>query len=127
METENMDPSITGRLSTESCGVSIYELALSGDVLAIRSILGSDNDRNEENVLKNVLWEKDEIGRNALFAASMLGRSDVIRELVKHGAEVNSWTVKGMLIFFSSFSFLSFFIFYFFTENYSDYARLCCN
>ncbi|KAL2097847.1 hypothetical protein ACEWY4_007054 [Coilia grayii] len=89
-----MDPSITG-LQMQSNGsrvAPVYQLALTGDVLGLQSILGNESNTNEE---LNLLWEKDDIGRNALFAASMLGRSDVVRELVKHGAEVNSWTVRG--------------------------------
>lgn len=70
---------------------SVYQLALAGDVPGIQSILESAT--NDER--PDLLWEEDDIGRNALFAASMLGRCNVIRELVKHGADVNTWTVRG--------------------------------
>ncbi|XP_062383706.1 ankyrin repeat domain-containing protein 45 isoform X1 [Sardina pilchardus] len=80
-------------LSRGNCVGSVYQFALAGDVLGIQSILENESASNEER--SNLLWEEDDIGRNALFAASMLGRSNVVRELVKHGADVNTWTVRG--------------------------------
>lgn len=38
---------------------------------------------------------KDEGGRNALMAASMLGLSDMVTELVQNGAQVDESTVRG--------------------------------
>lgn len=76
-----------------SCVGSVYQLALAGDVPGIQSILQNERDTNQER--PDLLWEKDDIGRNALFAASMLGRSNVVRELIEQGAEVNTWTVRG--------------------------------
>ncbi|KAM4623648.1 ankyrin repeat domain-containing protein 45 [Polymixia lowei] len=46
---------------------------------------------SQDGLCKNV----DELGRNALFAACMLGRSAVIRELVRNGAQVNELTTRG--------------------------------
>lgn len=72
---------------------SVYQLALAGDVPGIQSILETESATNEER--PDLLWEEDEIGRNALSAATMVGRCNVVRELVKHGADVNTWTVRG--------------------------------
>lgn len=68
---------------------SVYHLALAGDIPGIQSIL------ENESANENLLLEVDDIGRNALFAASMLGRCSVVRELVKYGADINTSTVRG--------------------------------
>ncbi|KAM4552559.1 ankyrin repeat domain-containing protein 45 [Odontesthes bonariensis] len=49
----------------------------------------------EEPREQDLFGEKDEVGRNALLVASMLGRSAIVRELVKHGAQVDEQTVRG--------------------------------
>jgi len=67
--------------------------ALDGDVEGLKRLLATDSKLPE-----NILWEKDEVGRNALFAACTLGRSDIVRELVQNGASVNEFTVRGRQI-----------------------------
>ncbi|KAG1934766.1 ankyrin repeat domain-containing protein [Pimephales promelas] len=64
--------------------------ALDGDVEGLKRLLATDSKLPE-----NILWEKDEVGRNALFAACTLGRSDIVRELVQNGASVNEFTARG--------------------------------
>ncbi|XP_028987341.1 ankyrin repeat domain-containing protein 45 isoform X2 [Betta splendens] len=61
----------------------------SGDLEAIVHNLESEYDREE------ILDKKDEVGRKVLAVAAMLGRSAIVRELVRHGAQVNEQTVRG--------------------------------
>uniref|UniRef100_A0A672NL37 Ankyrin repeat domain-containing protein 45-like n=2 Tax=Sinocyclocheilus grahami TaxID=75366 RepID=A0A672NL37_SINGR len=68
--------------------------ALDDDVQGLKSILESKSG-NESQQSENVLWEKDEVGRNALFAACTFGRSGIVRELVQNDADVNELTARG--------------------------------
>uniref|UniRef100_M4AVQ3 Uncharacterized protein n=1 Tax=Xiphophorus maculatus TaxID=8083 RepID=M4AVQ3_XIPMA len=52
-------------------------------------------DAAEESEEINLFGKVDEMGRNALLVASMLGKSSVVRELVKHGAKLDEQTVRG--------------------------------
>ncbi|XP_051985218.1 ankyrin repeat domain-containing protein 45 [Xyrauchen texanus] len=73
---------------------TVFMCALDGDVEGIKSLL--ENVTPSDNGLSpNIFHEKDEVGRNALLTACMLGRSGIVRELVKSGAEVNELTVRG--------------------------------
>ncbi|KAK2900816.1 hypothetical protein Q8A67_008931 [Cirrhinus molitorella] len=65
--------------------------ALDDDVEGLKSLLESSDTQQPENIL----WEKDEMGRNALFAACIFGRSGIVRELVQNGADVNELTPRG--------------------------------
>lgn len=51
----------------------------------------------EEPPEKDLFGVKDEVGRNALLTACMLGRSAIVRELVRNGAQVDEQTVRGEL------------------------------
>ncbi|KAK7159390.1 hypothetical protein R3I94_005652 [Phoxinus phoxinus] len=68
--------------------------ALDDDVEELKRILESNSATDSEQP-ENILWEKDEVGRNALFAACTLGRSGIVRELVQNGADVNEFTARG--------------------------------
>ncbi|XP_073703966.1 ankyrin repeat domain-containing protein 45 [Garra rufa] len=68
--------------------------ALDNDVEGPKSLLESKSS-NDTQEPENILWEKDEVGRNALFAACIFGRSGIVRELVQNGAEVNELTPRG--------------------------------
>ena len=77
---------------------SILRYALTGDLRGLQEYLEtveslSVSDRDSPKYLFKV---KDELGRNAFFSACALGREAIVRELVKHGAEVNELTVRGM-------------------------------
>ncbi|XP_056600140.1 ankyrin repeat domain-containing protein 45 [Triplophysa dalaica] len=73
---------------------TIFSCALEDDVEGLKSLLGSNSDSDNEQS-RNIMREKDEVGRSALFTACMLGRSCILRELVKNGADVNELTVRG--------------------------------
>ncbi|XP_056092428.1 ankyrin repeat domain-containing protein 45 [Rhinichthys klamathensis goyatoka] len=68
--------------------------ALDDDVEGLKRLLES-NSATDSKQPENILWEKDEVGRNALFAACTLGRSGIVRELVQNGADVNEFTARG--------------------------------
>lgn len=71
--------------------------ALDGDVEGLKRLLES-NSATDSKQPENILWEKDEVGRNALFAACTLGRSGILSELVQNGADVKEFTARGRLI-----------------------------
>uniref|UniRef100_A0A3P8SEV8 Ankyrin repeat domain 45 n=1 Tax=Amphiprion percula TaxID=161767 RepID=A0A3P8SEV8_AMPPE len=66
----------------------------SGDLEALKQLLEGVEESQESLELK-LFARRDEVGRNVLMIASMLGRSDTVRELVGHGAPVNEQTVRG--------------------------------
>ncbi|XP_078263564.1 ankyrin repeat domain-containing protein 45 [Rhinoraja longicauda] len=67
---------------------------LTGDAENLHKCFVDADDPNSEktNQLLNI---HDDIGRNALFAAAILGHSEVIQELVTRGANVNEQTSRG--------------------------------
>uniref|UniRef100_A0A3Q3G1R6 Uncharacterized protein n=1 Tax=Labrus bergylta TaxID=56723 RepID=A0A3Q3G1R6_9LABR len=68
------------RVSMTSLQQDIFNCVLSGDL---------------ETIKDGLFGMKDEAGRNALLTASMLGRSAIVPELLRHGALVNEQTVRG--------------------------------
>ncbi|XP_071762386.2 ankyrin repeat domain-containing protein 45 [Centroberyx gerrardi] len=72
----------------------IYNCVLSGDLETLQQHFQSES-VTEEAREKDLFGEKDEMGRNVLFAACMLGRSAIVRELVRNGAQVNEQTARG--------------------------------
>ncbi|XP_048114303.1 ankyrin repeat domain-containing protein 45 isoform X2 [Alosa alosa] len=83
-------------MQSSNCVGSVYQLALAGDVPGIQSILENESATNEER--SNLLWEEDDIGRNALFAASysplhysaLWGQLDTLKTLVELGADIQA-------------------------------------
>ncbi|KAG7526869.1 ankyrin repeat domain-containing protein 45 [Solea senegalensis] len=73
----------------------VFNRVLSADLWGLTKCFESEFD-SEESQENNVFDKKDELGRNALLTASMLGRSAIVRELVRHGAQVNKQTVRGV-------------------------------
>ncbi|XP_036409611.1 ankyrin repeat domain-containing protein 45 [Megalops cyprinoides] len=73
---------------------SVLSCCLSGDAEGLQRVLESKSNSDEGETV-DLLSEKDDVGRNALFMACMLGRSNVVRELVKYGGNVNELTARG--------------------------------
>uniref|UniRef100_A0A673ASZ3 Ankyrin repeat domain 45 n=1 Tax=Sphaeramia orbicularis TaxID=375764 RepID=A0A673ASZ3_9TELE len=71
----------------------VFKCALSGDLETLRQHFESETGTEESQ--ENNFSVKDEVGRNALLTASVLGRSAAVRELVRHGAQVNEQTAGG--------------------------------
>lgn len=67
----------------------VHQCVLSGDTETIIRYFEGEWDREE------IFGKKDEAGRNVLAVASMLGRSAIVRELVRHRAQVNEQSVRG--------------------------------
>ncbi|PWA25460.1 hypothetical protein CCH79_00005118, partial [Gambusia affinis] len=72
----------------------IFNSVLTGDVEDLQQVLES-YDATEESEEINLFGKVDEMGRNVLLVASMLGKSSVVRELVKQGAKLDEQTVRG--------------------------------
>ncbi|KAM8727046.1 ankyrin repeat domain-containing protein 45 isoform 1-T1 [Acanthopagrus schlegelii] len=72
----------------------IFDCVLCGDLDSIKAHFERE-DFAEETQEQDLFGLKDEGGRNALLTACMLERSDILRELVRHGAQVDVQTVRG--------------------------------
>lgn len=72
----------------------IFQCALSGDLETIKKHFEREATA-EESQEKDLYGVKDEVGRNALLTACMLGRTAIVRELVRNGAQIDQQTVRG--------------------------------
>ncbi|XP_041098065.1 ankyrin repeat domain-containing protein 45-like [Polyodon spathula] len=72
----------------------VLACALSGDTEGLQKWFENPEDPHHEQV-SQMVQETDAVGRRVLFTACMLGRSDVVRELVKYGSDVNETTLRG--------------------------------
>ncbi|KAJ8390409.1 hypothetical protein AAFF_G00108030 [Aldrovandia affinis] len=79
----------------EIIGVNtVFSCSLAGDVEALQRLLEYQKDSGEGGMI-DMFQEKDTVGRNALFVSCMLGRCNIVRELVRCGANVHELTVRG--------------------------------
>ncbi|KAM4722890.1 ankyrin repeat domain-containing protein 45 [Rhinophrynus dorsalis] len=69
---------------------------LEGDVQAFQLLFDDPSDVGHERA-NQLLLEQDLLGRNPLFTACILGHSEVARELIKYGANINGSTSRGYL------------------------------
>ncbi|XP_075472810.1 ankyrin repeat domain-containing protein 45 isoform X2 [Ascaphus truei] len=74
----------------------VLQCALAGDVQTLQLLFEDPEDAGNERA-NQLLLEQDVLGRSPIFPACILGRSDVVKELVKHGANVNEQTARGYL------------------------------
>ncbi|XP_062259581.1 ankyrin repeat domain-containing protein 45 [Platichthys flesus] len=72
----------------------IFKCVVSGDLDTIKQHLQAECVADESQE-KDYFSKKDEFGRSALLTAAMLGKSDIVRVLVRGGAQVNEQTVRG--------------------------------
>ncbi|XP_073427618.1 ankyrin repeat domain-containing protein 45 isoform X2 [Dendrobates tinctorius] len=72
----------------------VLRCALDGDVLGLQSIF-EESAENHHEQCNTFLVEEDLLGRNPLFFACVLGRTEVVRELAKYGANINQKTARG--------------------------------
>ncbi|XP_060939662.1 ankyrin repeat domain-containing protein 45-like [Limanda limanda] len=77
-----------------SVAEEIFKCVLSGDLASIEQYLQAERVVGESQET-DVFSKKDELGRNALITAAMLGKSDIVRVLVRGGAQVNEQTASG--------------------------------
>ncbi|KAG8555815.1 hypothetical protein GDO81_017823 [Engystomops pustulosus] len=72
----------------------VLQCALEGNVQGLQSIFEDpENDHHEQS--GTLLVEEDLLGRNPLFLACILGRTEVVKELAKYGANINQQTARG--------------------------------
>ncbi|XP_019355713.2 ankyrin repeat domain-containing protein 45 [Alligator mississippiensis] len=67
---------------------------LLGEVEGVQQIFENPEDPNHEKAMQ-LLLEKDVIGRDMLYAACMVGQSEVIRALAKYGVDMKDKTPRG--------------------------------
>ncbi|XP_044077077.1 ankyrin repeat domain-containing protein 45 isoform X1 [Siniperca chuatsi] len=77
-----------------SIQTDIFSCVLSGDLESMQEHFEREGVK-EESREKDLFGMKDEVGRNAMLTACVLGRSAIVRELVAHGARVDEQTVRG--------------------------------
>ncbi|XP_043555893.1 ankyrin repeat domain-containing protein 45 isoform X2 [Chiloscyllium plagiosum] len=92
-EPDNDDTSSTEDLELENKN-NFLTSVLTGDTESLRKCFELVDDPTLE-IANRWLNICDDFGRNALFAASMLGHHEVINELVTRGANVNEKTNRG--------------------------------
>lgn len=78
----------------ESVQRELFDAVLSGELNRIKELF-EEVRVSEEPEEVELFTHRDEAGRNALMSASMIGRSDIVAELVKNGAQVDESTVRG--------------------------------
>eukprot|EP00079_Xenopus_tropicalis_P009830 XP_002934185.1 PREDICTED: ankyrin repeat domain-containing protein 45 isoform X2 [Xenopus tropicalis] len=71
---------------------TVLECTLKDDLQALKLLF---EDPSEPEKVTDLLLKKDFMGRNVLFPACILGRCEVVKELIKYGASVNSLTSRG--------------------------------
>ena len=74
----------------------LFELATNGDIERLRELF-EDPESIFSTDPAQALNKRDKDGKSALDIAAMLGRKEIVRELLERGAEVNSQTKKGNL------------------------------
>ncbi|XP_005996898.1 ankyrin repeat domain-containing protein 45 [Latimeria chalumnae] len=72
----------------------VLQCILTGDTEGLQQCFENPEDPNHE-IASQQLQEQDIVGRSNLFMACMLGRSDILQELVKYGADINEVTSRG--------------------------------
>eukprot|EP00079_Xenopus_tropicalis_P035339 XP_017949110.1 PREDICTED: ankyrin repeat domain-containing protein 45 isoform X1 [Xenopus tropicalis] len=70
---------------------TVLECTLKDDLQALKLLF---EDPSEPEKVTDLLLKKDFMGRNVLFPACILGRCEVVKELIKYGASVNSLTSR---------------------------------
>ncbi|XP_069581894.1 ankyrin repeat domain-containing protein 45 [Brachyistius frenatus] len=75
----------------------IFKCMLSGDLETIQHLLEAEGvtEESTEQDGYNTTGQEDEVGRTVLVAAGLLGRSAIVPELVRRGAQVDHRTARG--------------------------------
>ena len=74
----------------------LFEVATKGDIERLRELF-EDPESTFSTDPAQALNKRDKDGKSALDIAAMLGRKEIVRELLERGAQVNSQTKKGTL------------------------------
>lgn len=73
----------------------LIEIATKGDIERLRELF-EDPESIYSTDPAQALNKRDKDGKSALDIAAMLGRKEIVRELLERGAEINSQTKKGI-------------------------------
>ena len=84
----------------------LIEIAAKGDIERLKELF-EDPESIYSTDPAQALNRRGKDGKSALDIAAMLGRKEIVRELLEHGADINSQTKKGIILdqgefFFSS-------------------------
>lgn len=71
-----------------------FKVATNGDIEKLRELF-EDPESIFSTDPAQALNKRDRDGKSALDIAAMLGRKEIVRELLERGAQVNSQTKKG--------------------------------
>jgi ankyrin repeat protein len=74
----------------------LFEVATKGDIERLRELF-EDPESLFSTDPAQALNKRDKDGKSALDIAAMLGRKEIVRELLERGAQINSQTKKGTL------------------------------
>lgn len=74
----------------------LFEVATKGDIERLRELF-EDPESIFSTDPAQALNKRDKDGKSALDIAAMLGRKEIVRELLERGAQINSQTKKGNL------------------------------
>ena len=74
----------------------LFELATNGDIERLGELFEDPESIFSTNP-EQALNKRDKDGKSALDIAAMLGRKEIVRELLERGAQINSQTKKGNL------------------------------
>ncbi|XP_020627395.1 ankyrin repeat domain-containing protein 45-like isoform X1 [Orbicella faveolata] len=72
----------------------LFEVATKGDIERLRELF-EDPESIFSTDPAQALNKRDKDGKSALDIAAMLGRKEIVRELLERGAQINSQTKKG--------------------------------
>ena len=72
----------------------LFEVATKGDIERLRELF-EDPESIFSTDPTRALNKRDNDGKSALDIAAMLGRKEIVRELLERGAQINSRTKKG--------------------------------
>ncbi|XP_056379249.1 ankyrin repeat domain-containing protein 45 isoform X2 [Hyla sarda] len=81
-------------LSPQTRDNPVLRCVLEGNADALQSVFEDPADDQQE-ICSRFLIEEDLLGRTPLFLACILGRTEVVKVLVKYGADVNQQTARG--------------------------------
>ena len=75
-------------------GQDLIEVAVKGDIEQLKQLF-DDSENPIASDPATVINRRNREGKSALDMAAMLGRKEIVRELMERGADVNSKTSKG--------------------------------
>lgn len=72
----------------------VMHCALRGDIDRLRSVLDTNDDPHHESALEK-LNSRNSIGKSPMEMACMLGKDEIVQELIKRGVDPNATSAAG--------------------------------